>query len=150
MSAQVLRERGFKEVLYCRHHIPSGFKNRSTVWVMDERNARLLVEFWNYVGGFTWKYSCIPLAVRKNRTVSNVREIKIKTTAKNMSRKVMGWEVRAGDEIGIGDLVYRIIGILPGPHVIGKMIAEHGHFVDSDTQYELDLRLSGWEFLKQP
>lgn len=73
----------------------------------------------------------------------------MKTTVKGGAMKA--WlEVRAGDEIGIGDKAYRIIGIIPDSHVISRQIIEHGHFVDSDTQHELDLRLSGWEFLKRP
>ncbi len=46
-----------------------------------------------------------------------------------MKTTVKGFEVKDGDEIGIGNLTYRIVGIIPGPHVIGKMITEHGHFV---------------------
>lgn len=56
-------------------------------------------------------------------------------------------KVKVGDEIGIGDVAYRIIEIADS-FILGQKIVEQGHLIQpSSYRSQLDLRLSGWEFL---
>lgn len=57
MTAQALRQGGYREMQYRWLHIPTGKSGVSTVWVSVERWAGILVEYWNRVGGAVWKYS---------------------------------------------------------------------------------------------
>lgn len=56
-------------------------------------------------------------------------------------------DLKVGDEIAIGGAAFKITG-LQNNKVLGKQIAEFGRIVVSDTNFFLDLRLSGWELIK--
>lgn len=54
--AQQLRRLRYFPVKYNWLHIPSRKSGESIVWVITDKHAHLLVEFWNRSGGTEWKY----------------------------------------------------------------------------------------------
>lgn len=66
--------------------------------------------------------------------------------------QIAGADILVGDEIGIGDVAYRVTQVdQSGVH--GVQTVKHGHsivYYQSSTVYRaqrLDLRLRSWEFL---